>query len=158
MEPTLDHVLATIDALVASTWPTTEAERIAWFTEHNLHPTRALGDDPEWGTAVPGWGDAAITWSSFEDEFVDVGWFLHPGAGEEVLTAEFAQLATGLAERFGDPVEYSDPDEPLGGVWQDGVHSIQLYAHTEEGDCLQIHVGLTEREEAQAIASGEFGV
>lgn len=158
MEPTIDHVLTTIDALVASTWPTTQAERVAWFTEHNIHPTEPMGDDPEWGTAVPGWGDAAITWSSFNDEFVDVGWFLHPGAGEELLTTEFSELATGLAQRFGEPVEYSGPGEQLAGVWQDESHTIQLYAHTGEGDCLQLHVGLTAREEAQELASGEAEV
>ena len=165
VRPSPAELVDLLTELVASPWPTTESERVAWFTEHGLVVTGAEpeprdGGSQAWaGTGPEQWGWSRCGWSTFEDEFVGVGWFLWRGTSMEGSELAARALRDQLAQRFGEPAQEHVTEPETGrftAFWETPGHTIDLYLHggmRPQGDkdqfydepVIQLHLDHAER-------------
>lgn len=164
--PSAPAVAALVRGLVESTWPTTEADRGAWFAEHHLdvedvrHEAGAFS-----GVGPRAWGSPSCGWHVFEDEFVGLHWFLWEGRPWSDVLASATELRDLLSDVAGEPVDEPPRDRPAEGftaLWQVRGRTIHLYAHAPRSDvaagrdvAVQLHVdhaARAAREDAVARA------
>lgn len=166
LTPSPADVARTLSDMMSAAWPTTGDESRQWLTRHGIDPdsatkrTSGRGVGHNWARArMDGWGTADAGWGTFRDEFVGVNWFLWRGSSsDEVMTAAHA-LADLLTQAQGIPTEAEESTEHGGTwLWLLADHVIIMYAYHGRprpdgfpaGDaCVQLHVDLRERAEAQ---------
>lgn len=162
--PSVDEIAGLVARLLASEWPTTEAERVAWFERHGLGVS---GTEPRqrgrreyasesWVSGDPGAHWPGVGWHVFEGEFVGVSWFLWYGLPEDVAPGLAEELRTRLVELAGEPVDElrrEGDDYRFTAYWETGGRIIDMYLHGgpvmegqhHEDPVVQLHVDHVER-------------
>ncbi|WP_431797335.1 hypothetical protein [Microbacterium kunmingense] len=134
MTPPPEQVVELVRRLATSPWPTSEAERVAWFTQHGL-PTHGRAAAEEGSTlsahaaadGPPGWG--TTQWHVFDDAFVGLCWFLWRDASDRETRAAAELLATAFDARWTLVERLDDPVQGFTALWSvDDVH-VDLYFH-----------------------------
>lgn len=153
--PTVHQVRDAVSAMLASDWPTTDAERRAWLHGLGLSPSVPLRAAPNGGTGIDGWGNASLMWGVHDREFVGVGFFLWAGLpdaevgrlGDDLLDALTSELGTASEQR----------GTPHGGrtaFWAHDGRTVDAYIHRASSPrpgaptlppSVQLHVDDTER-------------
>lgn len=158
------EVAALVESLVASEWPTSEAERLTWFQHHGLDARdsrREWGDDgvDSFGARGPErWGSPRCGWHTFEGEFVGVNWFLWLGGPPDAVGAAARELCDRFSQWAGEPVERVTPDNDpyrFTALWEVAGRTIDMYLHGGpfpgpgrvfvEDPVVQLHVDHTAR-------------
>lgn len=136
--PDPEEVASLVASLVASDWPTTEEERVAWFDRHGLDVAdaeRGWGEDGGDSYVARGparWGSPRSGWHVFRDEFVGVSWFLWAGGPQDAVGVAAHRLREAFTTLAGEPedrVELADGSGRFTAFWQVDGRSIDLYLH-----------------------------
>lgn len=179
--PSVEEIAQLVAELVAFEWPTTEAERVAWFEQHGIVTTGAERGRDEHGSESWHSGDLgapwpAVSWHVFKGEFVGVGWFLWHGLPEDVVPGLAEELRARFVELAGKPMDQRPPagdDYRFTAYWQTGGRSIDMYLHggsvlegrIHEQPVVQLHVDHVGRSRladaaaarAQPVVMGQAG-
>lgn len=160
--PDPDEVATLVERLVRSEWPTSEAQRLEWFTRHGLDVRAAhrawgeYGSDTVVGEGPERWGSPGLGWHTFEGDFVGVSWFLWRGGPPEAVRAAARQLRELFSGFAGAPVEELAPGEDpdtFTALWEVEGRTIDMYLHgghvlegaLVEDPVVQLHVDHTAR-------------
>lgn len=174
VKPPPEQVADLVRRLVASPWPTSEAERAAWFAEHGLptygQPSPGWEQAPRSEHAIaegpPGWG--ATEWHAFDGAFVGLCWFLWFEDPEPDTRAAAEALQDAFDRAWPRVDSLDDPVQGLTRLWATGEAQVDLYVHaprvTPRGDPtrggVQLHVDHAARaaaEDAVATTSQRAG-
>lgn len=169
--PSHQDVSDLVVRLIGSEWPTSDAERRAWFRTYGLPDSDGVGRQSKNGDgdsfdAPIGleWPGCGFGWHRFRDEFVGVRWFVWGGLARNDVRARAAGLKARLTEQLGTPVDAVDeePRTQLGStsLWKSGSRTVDMYFHTgihhrRDGTTVdgpavvQLHVDHTQRSEAK---------
>lgn len=153
--------------MVASVWPTTEAERRDWFAALGLPPGEGRVIEVQsdsasvmcQGAAAAGW--PPIGWHSHDGRFVGVHWFLWAGEDEDATLQAAEELRDALSARWPVVEELADPVQGFTALWRSAPLVVDLYYHAprdhgagrSSAGVVQLHVNHAERADAlEAIA------
>ncbi|MFT3888378.1 MAG: hypothetical protein QM713_09495 [Arachnia sp.] len=171
VKPQPEEVFARVAGMVASTWPTTEDERRAWFLSFGM-PTdgRMVAEESESTSRVyEATQDAdwpRTGWHVHRDQFVGVHWFLWADEDDDATRAAAEQLRSLFDARWSAVDELSGPAGEFTALWEPDASQIDLYYHARRDDIrpglgpsvVQLHVGHRARledEEREAVAKPE---
>lgn len=162
MVPSPRQVAETVSQILESVWPQGINDGIPWLdalgieTQTGQQSTRGGSSSRAWQRApMPAWGTATAGWSTYQDRFADISWFLWDGANSECVLNAAVELAELFVDALGEPGESTEAGPYSGGTWwwQMEAHSIEMYAHTvvqrPDGHptgppCVQLSVDLLE--------------
>lgn len=169
--PSHQDVSDLVVRLISSKWPTSDAERRAWFRIYGLPDSNYVGRQSKNGggdsfDAPIGleWPGCRFGWHRFRDEFVGVRWFVWEGLARNDVRARAAGLKARLTEQLGTPVDAVDeePGTQLGStpLWKSSSCTVDMYFHTgnhhrrdgatvDGPAVVQLHVDHTQRSKAK---------
>lgn len=161
VRPSVAAVAERVERLARSTWPTGEAERVAWFVEHGIAPVEGEFAYAEHGSesyrGAVGEDDwPKVGWHVHGGEFVGVFWFLWAGLPGDVVVGFAHELADLFTDLAGEPVERHDvpgTQDCFTAYWEVEGRCIDMYLHggpalggeLVQDPVVQLHVDHVER-------------
>lgn len=146
----MQRVAEAVQEMLARPWPTSRADLDAWVRWHHLEGARVEGSG-----ALLDWGDASGVLNLHDDRFVGVNLFLWSGVDPVELIDRFRRLGEAFDLLVGAAAERWGATGQPAALWKDASHTIEMYAHTGAGPCIQLSVAdaaLADAAEAAARA------
>lgn len=132
VKPQPEEVVERVAALVASTWPTTEDERRAWFSSFGMPKDGQVVTENSQRKqyTAPRAADWPQTgWHTHRDQFVGVHWFLWTDEDDAATRAAADRLRSLLQAQWPTVEELPGPDGGFTALWQPGISQVDLYFH-----------------------------
>ncbi len=139
-------------------WPTTEAERLAYFAALGWHDTQGEvtddGSDSAFRRFTTSLPEVDGDSSAFREDHLGFSLSCYSERGEDrpAARAGFAAVREQLSSALGDPVEEWGSLHQPACLWQPGILSLEMYCFQRGSSSVMVGLSHTERSAANDAA------